>query len=149
MNNLGFHPKFCAWIRECISTVSYSVMVNGVPSDHFRPERGLRQGDPLPPFLFLLCVEDLSAYIQKIEMDGMISGVWVAPGAAAITHLFFVDDSEVFCKVDETEVGNIIKILEDYGRVSGQIINLEKSFIFFGNGCLKKNKKWIVSRMNI
>lgn len=59
MGKLGFHPKFYDWIRECISTVSYSVMVNRVPSRYFRPKIGLWQGDPMSPFLFLLCAEAL------------------------------------------------------------------------------------------
>ncbi|XP_070665958.1 secreted RxLR effector protein 78-like [Malus domestica] len=124
MGNLGFHPKFCEWIRECISTVSYSVMVNGVPSSYFRPEMGLRQGDPMSPFLFLICAEALSSYNQKHEMKGQISRVLVATAVTPITHLFFADDSVVFCKADGTEVDRV-KILEDYGMDFGQIINLE------------------------
>ncbi|XP_048427900.1 uncharacterized protein LOC125471501 [Pyrus x bretschneideri] len=62
---------------------------------------------------------------------------------------FFADDSVVFCKADEMEARNVIRILEKYGQESGQIINLEKSSIFFGKGCLMKNKKRIVSRLNI
>lgn len=70
MDNLQFHPKFCDWIHECISTMSYSVTVNGVPSSYFRPERGLRQGDPMSFFLFLLYAEVLSSYIRKHEKEG-------------------------------------------------------------------------------
>lgn len=141
MDNLGVHPKFCDWIRECISRVSYNVMVNGVPSSYFRPERGLRQGDPMSSFLFLVYAEALSSYIRKHEMKCRISGVRVAPAATPITYLFFADDSVVFFKAEETETVQVVNILEDYDKASGQIINLEKSSIFLGKGCLKKQKK--------
>ena len=107
----------------------HMVMVNGVLSGYFRLERGLRQGDPMSPFLFLLCAEALSAYIWKHEVDGLISGVQVAANATPIGHLFFADDSVIFCKSDETKGGQVVEILEDYGKVSRQIINLEKSSI--------------------
>ncbi|KAM2182087.1 hypothetical protein ACFX1Q_032619 [Malus domestica] len=66
-----------------------------------------------------------------------------------ISHLFFADDSMVFCKFDETEARQVVKILEEYGNEFGQIVNLEKSSIFFGKGCSKKEKKCIVTSMNI
>ena len=149
MGNLGFHPRFCEWIRECISTVSYSVMVNGVPSRYFCPELGLRQSDPLSPFLFLFYVEAISAFIRKKEVEGRLCAVRVAPAAISITHLFFTDDSVVFCKANEKEAEEVINVLEEYGKVFGQIINLGKSSIYFGKGCPKKVKKIIVLRMNI
>lgn len=65
-------------------------------------------------------------------MERMVSGVRVAPGVTVISHLFFTDDSVVFCKAYEMEAGNIIKILENYGKESGQIINLEKVLFSLG-----------------
>ncbi|KAM2958015.1 hypothetical protein FF2_024930 [Malus domestica] len=100
-------------------------------------------------FLFLLCAEALSAYIRKSEEAGLISGVRVVKNMVPISHLFFADDSVVFCKSDVTEAGHVVKILEAYGKESSQIINLERSSIFSGKGCPKKEKKHIVTRMNI
>ena len=126
MVKLGFHATFCAWIRECISTVSYSAMVNGVPSGYFFPERGLRQGDPLSPFLFLFCAEALSAYFRLKEREGRICGVRLAPAATPITHLFFTDDSVVFCKANVKEAGEVVKILDDMGKCLAKLLIWEK-----------------------
>ena len=62
---LGFHEKWIELMMMCVSTVSYSVLINGEPKGKFIPSRGLRQGDPISPYLFLLCVEGLSAMLKK------------------------------------------------------------------------------------
>ena len=110
MLKLAFHPKFCDWIRECISTVSYSVLMNGVPSGYILPTRGLRQGDLMSPFLFLLCAEALSSYICKHELDGLIHGMRVSVEAEPISHLFFADDSVIFYQANEYEASQVMRI---------------------------------------
>ena len=73
-------------------------MVNGQPTGYVRLQRGLRQGDPLSPYLFLLCAEGLSALFRKAERDSLIRGISISRGGPRISHLFFADDSIVFCK---------------------------------------------------
>ena len=73
-------------------------MVNGQPTGYVRPQHGLRQGDPLSPYLFLLCAEGLSALFRKAERDSLIRGISISRGGPRISHLFFADDSIVFCK---------------------------------------------------
>ena len=65
MRRLGFHEKWIELMMMCVSTVSYLVLINGEPKGKFIPSRGLRQGDPISPYLFLLCVEGLSAMLKK------------------------------------------------------------------------------------
>lgn len=65
----------------------------------------------------------------------------VSVEAEPISHLFFVDDSVVFCQANEYEANQVMRILQDYGDSSGHIINSDKSSIFFGKGCPKKTKK--------
>ncbi|CAL9015934.1 unnamed protein product, partial [Prunus brigantina] len=67
MEKLGFNSRFRGWIMECVTTVSYSVLLNGEPSGQITPRRGLSQGDPLSPFLFLICAEGLTALIRRQE----------------------------------------------------------------------------------
>ena len=78
---------------ECVSTVSYSLLINGEPMGNIKPSRGIRQGDPLSPYLFLLCSEGLHRMIKKAVDIGDIQGVSICRNGPKLTHLFFADDS--------------------------------------------------------
>ena len=73
----------------CVTTVSYRIKVNGDLTESFVPERGLRQGDPLSPYLFLLCVEGFLALLQRVEQEGRLAGVKVCHQAPSVSHLLF------------------------------------------------------------
>jgi hypothetical protein len=75
MGKLGFHERWISLIMKCVSTVSYRVRVNGELTDESTPTRGLRQGDPLSPYLFLICAEGLSSLLNSTEEQGSIKGV--------------------------------------------------------------------------
>ena len=89
---LGFHHSWVDLIMECVSTVSYSILVNGEPEGMIHPSRGLRQGDPLSPYLFLFCAEGLNAILRKAATAGEIEGFSLCRRGPKITHLFFTDD---------------------------------------------------------
>ena len=72
MEKMGFGEKWVKLIIECISTVSYSILVNGEPNDDIKPSRGIRQGDPLSPYLFLLCSEGLNRLLQAATREDEI-----------------------------------------------------------------------------
>ena len=99
MQKLGFHERWIALIMMCVCTVSYSVLINGEPKGKIVPSRGLRQGDPISPYLFLLCAEGLSVMLKKEENEGHIKGVAVSRGASRVSHLLFADDNIIFCRV--------------------------------------------------
>lgn len=75
---IGFHDVLTGWIMECVSSVSYSFLVNGGPQGHVTPSRGLRQGDPLSPYLFILCTEVLTGLCNKALENGTLPGVKAA-----------------------------------------------------------------------
>ncbi|XP_060974296.1 uncharacterized protein LOC133039415 [Cannabis sativa] len=104
----------------CVSSVSYSVLLNGSPLKKFVPQRGLRQGDPLSPFLFLLCQEVLSKLFHGAEAGGLIHGIKIAPSDAPISHLMFVDDTILFSRANEGEAEVLIQCLSLYEKWSGQ-----------------------------
>lgn len=104
------------------------------------PRRGIRQGDPLSPYLFLFCVEGLSNALDLAAQRRLINGCKVSPTAPKITHLLFADDSFLFFKASNEEVVNVKSILNDYAEKFGQVINLRKSGIFFSSN-VKRDKR--------
>ncbi|XP_026435525.1 uncharacterized protein LOC113333230 [Papaver somniferum] len=131
MTKIGFDSEWCNKIMQCISTTSSAVLINGSPDKLFNPSRGLRQGDTLSPCLFLFCMEALSRTLSHAKDLGIISGVQICKNALSINHLIFVDDCMVFCKANPTEAQNLKNILNIFGDTSGQLINFNKSGIFF------------------
>lgn len=117
----------------CVSIVSYSVLINGVAEDHIMPQRGLRQGDPLSPYLFILYAEVLSQMMIKAMEDRSLLGVKIALQAPPTNHLLFADDSLFFSLANMKAARRLKDILRKYEAVSGQSINLSKSSITFGS----------------
>ena len=99
MEKLGFVEKWIDLVMNCVSSVSYSVLINGEACENISPSRGIRQVDPFSPCLFLLCAEGFSAFIHEAARNQQINGISICRGCPLITHLFFADDSLLFCKV--------------------------------------------------
>ena len=131
MVKLGFPEVWIDRVMGCVTSSSFSIRINGKSYDHILPSRRLRQGDPLSPYLFLLCAEGFTALLAKAEMEGRIHGISVCRRAPSISHLLFADDSLLFCKADKEEVHVINQTLKLYEEASGQCINFEKSSVFF------------------
>jgi hypothetical protein len=136
MDKLRFHPTWISWIRICISTTSFSILLNGAPFGMFSPSRGLRQGDPLSPFLFILGTEVLSRLIQQQESIGLLNGIKIGKHCSPISHLLFADDILIFGKATFTEAGIIKSCLDFDCAWSGQKVNTAKSAIHFSKNTL-------------
>ena len=126
MQKLGFHDLWIFIFMMCITFVSYFVLINGEPKVEIIPSWGICQGDPLSPFLFLLCVEGLSVMLQREESLGNIKGISICLRAPHLSHLFFADDSVFFCRANMGEYQRIWDILQDYDATLGQKINKDK-----------------------
>ncbi|XP_009630460.2 uncharacterized protein [Nicotiana tomentosiformis] len=100
---MGFGERWRGWIKFCISSVRFSVLVNGSPCGFFGSSRGLRQGDPLSPMLFILVMDALSKMMDRAASGGFLRGFSAPIGvlsARRVSHLLFADDTLVFCDAD-------------------------------------------------
>lgn len=93
MEKFGFHPNWTKWVCICIETPRSSILVNGSLHGFFSSTRGIRQGDPLSPFLFIIMAEALGHMITKNRMVGRWKGICIARGTEAIMHTQFADDT--------------------------------------------------------
>jgi hypothetical protein len=147
LTSMGYPALMVDLIMRCISTVSYQILINGQPSTSFRPERGLRQGDPLSPYLFILCADVLSGLFHKAASSKDIHGIKVARNAPQLSHLFFADDSLLFTRANSQEAMKILSILDVYQQASGQVVNLDKSEASFSRNVPNEDKNMICNMM--
>ncbi|KAL0006060.1 hypothetical protein SO802_013621 [Lithocarpus litseifolius] len=131
MEKMGFLAVWIERVMSCVTTSSFSILVNCKPYGMVHPSRGIRQGDPLSPYLFLLCAEGFTTLLDKAELEGRISGVSICRGAPRASNLLFADDSLLFCQATQNEGEAIMEIIQTYANASGQSINLEKSSVYF------------------
>ena len=131
MLKMGFDARWVKLIMLCVTTVRYSVLRENREVGPIIPSRGLRQGDPLSPYLFILCAEGFSSLIKRYERLGLLHGVKVARSAPEVTHLFFADDSFLFFRANQAEASAVKQILTNYGDASGQLVNFTKFSISF------------------
>lgn len=149
MSKLGLCGVWRDLIMCCIRTVSYAVLINGKPSEPFMLERGLRQGDPLSPYLFLICAEAFSASLRQAEIQGRIHGIAVARAAPRVSHLFFADDTILFTTATNEEADEIKRIIQSYERVSGQRINFEKTEITVSSNISNDRRRELSGRLGL
>lgn len=147
MHKMGFSPLWIRWVMKCVGSVSYTFNLNGEKHGYILPSRGIRQGDPLSPYLFLICSEGLSSLMKQALERREISGLKISRNGPPITHLLFADDSLLFCKAKEEEVTTIRSILHKYEKASGQQVNLEKSTAFMSRNTHALVKDQIMQSM--
>ncbi|RVW30453.1 putative ribonuclease H protein [Vitis vinifera] len=129
---MGFGSKWVGWMWSCVSSAKFSILVNGVPAGFFPNTRGLRQGDPLSPYLFVMGMEILDVLIRRAVEGGYLTGCNIRGGSRTslnISHLFFADDTVVFCEANKDQVSHLSWILIWFEAASGLRINLAKSEI--------------------
>lgn len=112
---LGFHGNFVGLIMQCVETVTFQVRVNGKLLEVFIPSRGIRHGDPLSPYLFLLCAEGFSSMLQNVGPQYLSRGVRVGVHSPWISHLLFADDCLLFTQASERGAQLLVSILDTDG----------------------------------
>lgn len=127
--HVGFPETFALRIMHCVKSSTFKVKANGHMSEVMRPSRGIRQGDPLSPFLFLICQEWLSCSLARSHCARTLIGIQLARGIPAINHLFFANDCLIFITAELACLAELQRILKTYEFLAGQKINLNKSEI--------------------
>ena len=147
MQKLGFPEKWIERVMTCVTTTSFSILLDGKPYGNVFPSRGIRQGDPLSPYLFLLYAEGFTSLLAKAENDGKIHGASICKGTPKVSNLLFTDDSLLFCKATQNEVEVIS--LQTYANASRQCINFEKSSVFFSSNTSASQKQDILRVLGV
>jgi hypothetical protein len=140
MWRLGFDDRWVSLIMVCVRIVTYYVLVNGQPYRHIQPTRGIRQGDLLSPYLFILCAKGPSTLLHMAEQEGKITGLSIAKRGTKINHLFYADDSLLFYRASIPEWAQEQAILDKYERALSQKLNRDKMSIFFSARTLRRRQ---------
>ena len=150
MRIMGFYDKWINLMMICVKIVSYSILVNGEPQGLIQPTRGIRQRDPLSPFLFLLCTEGLHGLITNAAIDGKLRGFSICKHGPKLTHMFFfADDSLLFCRANTSECEKILNLQAMYESASRQKINKEKTSLFFSKATPLTTKNVIKNLLGV
>ena len=132
LDKMGFEKRWVSWVKWCISMASFSILVNGSPAGFFQNSRGLRQGDPLSPYLFVIGMEALSRLLNRAVDGNFLSGSQIVGRdgvGSVISHLLYVDDTLLFCGANKDQLKYLSWILMWFEAMSGLRINLNKSEI--------------------
>ncbi|KAL2247958.1 UNVERIFIED_CONTAM: hypothetical protein Sindi_2648100 [Sesamum indicum] len=125
----GFPPTFTRWIEECVTTTSFSIGLNGKPHGFFAGARGLRQGDPLSPYLFVLVMEALHlGFLQRIDQDMQFTYHWKCE-SSKVFQMGFADDLLLLCKADLDSIRVFKEGLDWFAELSGLRLNVQKSHL--------------------
>ncbi|KAM1778364.1 hypothetical protein ACFX12_039868 [Malus domestica] len=132
MERMGFCSQWRSLVMGCVKTVDFAVILNGQPGRKFTPSRGIRQGDPLSPYLFILVSDVFSILLQMAVDRRQLIGISLHAGCPVISHMFFTDDTLLFLKADKQNCCTLNRLIDSYCLASGQQVNVMKSCMFFG-----------------
>lgn len=137
---MGFNQKWVHLVMNCVRSVSYDFSHGGYEMNIIFPKRGLRQGDPISPYLFIICIEGSSTLLRNYAKRSLIHGVRVCRNAPVVRHMLFADDCYMFCKASTGEANYVLEILAKFGKALGQQVNAQKSSVFFSSNISSYNR---------
>nr|GEY19151.1 RNA-directed DNA polymerase, eukaryota, reverse transcriptase zinc-binding domain protein [Tanacetum cinerariifolium] len=128
LQKFGFCNKWCMWIQSSLRSSRGSILVNGSPTEEFQFYKGLNQGDPISPFLFILIMESLHLSFQMVVDVGMFTGINLSP-SVNLSHMFYADDAVFIGHWNDSNINTLVNVLECFYHASGLRINMCKSKI--------------------
>lgn len=146
---MGFSMSWIDKVIRCVHTVKYSFALNGEIIGKVNPGKGLRQGDPLSLYLFVICAQGLSSLFYAHEARNLFSGVRIASSCPSISHLFFAEDSLIFFRAIVNDCEGIRNCLSLYERALGQLISYEKSALSFSPNTKEETANSIKTMLSI
>ncbi|EEE59033.1 hypothetical protein OsJ_10782 [Oryza sativa Japonica Group] len=135
LTKVGFCSTWVEWVMACVTTVKYSVSFNGNLLEPFSPSRGLRQGDPLSPYLFLFVADGLSTILSQDVQAGRLEELKVCRRAPGVSHLLFADDSLLFFRACPQQASVVRQALALYQRCTGQLLSSSKCSLLASAHC--------------
>lgn len=127
MMQMNFGDKWRKWINGCLTSTRASVIVNGSPTCEFSLQKGVRQGDPLSPFLFIIAMEGLNIAMKEAIDNGIFRGIQIANEGSVLSHLFYADDALFLGEWSKDNIDNLARILRCFYVSSGLQVNFNKS----------------------
>lgn len=149
LGRFGFATHWTDLIMACISSVSYSFLINDAVCGNVVPMRGIRQGDPLSPYIFILCGKVLSGLCKRAQASRNLTGLRAGRLGPRIIHLLFADDTMFFLKTDQASIASLSDIIRQYEASSGQMISASKSSISFSAKTPQETRSHVLNYLGI
>jgi len=140
LHDFGFPDITIKLIMHCVSSSTYSMLRNGNKLPQFKPTRGLRQGDPLSPYLFILCMKKLSSAINNAMNQRNWEPIRINNTGSQLSHLLFADDVLLFIKAKSSQFKFVSKLFDDFSKASGLKVNLSKSRALFSSDIINNTQ---------
>lgn len=147
LTGMNLPPQFVRWVHSCITTPSFMIGFNGTVQGYFRSNRGLRQGDPLSPYLFVIAMNCLSLLLDQAAEAGKFDYHYACK-ETKLTHLCFADDLLIFCDGSLRSVKNVLEVLENFKELSGLSVSISKT-CFFACGVKQPEIEQILSQCGL
>ena len=149
LEHYGFLPNIVNLIMSCVTSTSTLILFNGNKLDSFHPSRGIRQGEPISPYLFLLCMEFLGAHISALCEEKRWDKIKASKNGPIFSHIFYADDLMLFAKANSKNCNAILEVLDNFCNMAGQKINVNKSRIFFSPNVTGRKKNTIFKKLGM
>ena len=146
---LSNYLTYQTMIMSCISSSNVIVLFNGGALEEFHPTRGIRQGDPLSPYLFIMCMVILGFMIKFKSDSKLWDPVKASRGGLAFSHLFFVDNLILFGKANKKSYISIKEALDSFCELSGKKVNNGKSQVYLSPNVSRERREELCSCLNL